>query len=274
MNFTNRTFGIEIEAKGLTFSSVEQLLANEGLDVYQTNYMDHSTSSTRWKVKPDGSVSNGFEVVSPILQGEAGIAQVRLVLDTLDRAGAFVDKQCGIHVHFGVSDWGLKEFKNIFKQYIKYETALDAVQPRSRRENNGSYCQGFTHVTNAQWFERIDRCRDLSNLRYQLGMDVYSRRYRKLNIDAFWAHGTIEFRHHAGSLSSQKVEAWLRLCSGMMQQADALIQVRGWGGGFQEGYTAEYKLGYLLERLLKNKAIDTATSRYMKKRARAFGYVA
>lgn len=270
MNFTNRTFGIEIEAKGLTFGSVEQLLRNGGFQVYQTNYMDHSTGSGRWKVKPDGSVSNGFEVVSPILQGEDGIRQACKVLDILDQAGAHVDKQCGIHVHFGINDWDLSNFKNLFKQYVKYEDALDAIQPVSRRRNNGNYCQGFCASSNATWFERIDGAESLQDLRYQLGMDVYHRRYRKLNIDAYWAHNTVEFRHHAGSLNSAKVEAWIRLCSGMIQSADALTQVRKWGGDYSDGYTPEYKLGYMLERLLRANAIDSKTSRYMKKRQRAF----
>ena len=66
---TNRTFGIEIEAKGLDHMTVEAVLSAEGISVYRTNYMNHTAETTKWKVKPDGSLSGlSFEVVSPVLK--------------------------------------------------------------------------------------------------------------------------------------------------------------------------------------------------------------
>ena len=76
---TNRTFGIE--AKGLDHMTVEAVLSAEGISVYRTNYMNHTAETTKWKVKPDGSLSGlSFEVVSP---NEEGIEQVRTVLKAL-----------------------------------------------------------------------------------------------------------------------------------------------------------------------------------------------
>ena len=72
---THRTFGIEIEAKGLTHTAVVNLLRTAGFNADRAYYSDHSNIAGKWKVKPDSSVSNGFEVVSPILSGEQGCPQ-------------------------------------------------------------------------------------------------------------------------------------------------------------------------------------------------------
>ena len=37
-------------------------------------------------------------------------------------------------------------------------------------------------------------------------------RYKKLNLMSFWQHGTVEFRHHQGTVEAQKAENWVRMC--------------------------------------------------------------
>jgi hypothetical protein len=269
MTFTTRTFGIEIEAKGLSHYEVQEILERNGIDCFRTNYYDHS-STRRWKIKPDGSVTNGFEVVSPVLQGEEGIALTRKVLTTLEQAGATVDRQCGIHVHYGVNDWDLSQWKNIFKQYVKFEDALDSILPASRRLSSNRFIRGFTSTSTVHQNFKMDNIDDARSLRDLFNTAQSGSRYYKLNAASFWSHGTIEFRHHSGSVDADKVEAWLRLTSGMIQMADRKVTQKKWRGTFDQGYNASYKLGYLLERLRKSDMIPTETSRYMKKRAKNF----
>ena len=46
-----------------------------------------------------------------------------------------------------------------------------------------------------------------------------STRYRKLNLQSYFRYGTLEVRHHGGSLDSYKVEGWLRLQYALLQYA-------------------------------------------------------
>ena len=52
---TNRTFGIEIEAKGLSHTEVVNILRNAGFNTDRAYYSDHTTTAGKWKVKPDAS---------------------------------------------------------------------------------------------------------------------------------------------------------------------------------------------------------------------------
>ncbi len=280
---TNRTFGIEIEAKGLDHNTVEAVLSAEGISVYRTNYMNHTAETTKWKVKPDGSLSGlSFEVVSPVLQGEEGIEQVRTVLKALEGAGATVARESRVHVHWGVGNWGIKQFKNLYKQYAKYEQAIDSFLAPSRRANNSRWANGYSvsaisHATITDFFAKIDASRNLQDLRRAVAStSTQYARYRKLNMEAFWVHSTIEFRQHQGTLNADKAEHWIRLTGAMIAQADALVTQRNWGlhtdGRYaDDAYPTKYKLDYMFERMLRNGVISSKTTRFLKKRARDFG---
>ena len=270
---TNRTFGIEIEAKGLSHTEVVNLLRNAGFNADRAYYSDHTTTAGKWKVKPDASVQNGFEVVSPILSGEQGIEDVRKVMNLLDTNGAIVDRQCGLHVHWGVSDWDLKKFQSLYKWYAKFEQAIDSILAPSRRLNNSRWARGYSagtinHASITDFFQRIKGARNLNQLRQIVGHGSYNR-YTKLNMEAFWAHRTIEFRQHQGTLNSDKAEHWIRFTGGMIAQADAGIRIQNWGN--HEGSDQKFKFDYMIERMVsKNHSIPTSTSRFLRKRYAAF----
>ena len=147
-----RTFGVEIEfiapnGDGTTKREMNQWFQlacpQFNLEVSCASYSN--CDSTKWRLKPDQSLSSygtGFamELVSPVLQGWNGVQQLQLMLKPLEHIGAKVNKSCGLHVHVGVSDWKIKEFRNLFKRYIKFESAIDSVMPNSRRGRNNEYC--------------------------------------------------------------------------------------------------------------------------------------
>ncbi len=88
----NRTFGVEIEAYNCTQTQVATAFQQAVINAEVQSY-NHSTQPC-WKVITDGSISgtNGFAVVSPILQGEEGLRQVRVVMEALTSIGAKVNK--------------------------------------------------------------------------------------------------------------------------------------------------------------------------------------
>ena len=61
---------------------------------------------TGWTAENDGSINNGHgghkcEIVSPILKGPEGLAQVAEVARILEAKGHSVNASCGVHVHVG-----------------------------------------------------------------------------------------------------------------------------------------------------------------------------
>lgn len=274
MKFDNkRTFGVEIEFisennQRVTNEEINQYLANHGASFrMNTTYYSDSDSST-WRLKTDSSVSGvgryGLEVVSPVLQGNSGHADLMLVLDAINNTGATINRTCGLHIHVGVSDWGIKKFRNLFKRYTKFETAIDQVMPNSRRRNNNEYCLStgakFGGTLN-ECFETINGCRTARQI-----SNIIGTRYTKLNINSFWKHGTIEFRHHAGTTDKQKISNWLKVCLSMVQAADKNRSIKVIEFADFDEY--RNKISLMLKGLskLEDTLIDTDLKRYFTKR--------
>lgn len=202
-----RTFGIELEVIGSMRVAYDALRA-AGIDARMPGYTHSRTAF--WKLVPDGSVSRGFEVVSPVLSGEAGITEARAVADALTAAGFTVDQSCGFHVHVGAGDLTADDIRTLAKRYAAYEATIDGWMPRSRRGSNNHYCRPVATVA-----QRLENRPATGTARDQiataLGTNIHDR-YYKLNLQSFWRHGTVEFRQHSGTVDAQKVENWTRFC--------------------------------------------------------------
>jgi len=196
------------------------------VQVVQACYSD--TDSTKWRLKTDASVRGsgyGLELVTPALLGESGyndLVTVMTALNSMESCNVTANRSCGLHVHVGVSDWKLGNFKNLLKRYIKFEESIDSVMPLSRRQSNGQYCQAMSHQRYGQLseelkplFKAIDKKRTLRDLSNAIGT-----RYVKLNLESFWKHGTVEFRHHSGTTDVQKITNWLSVCMAMVIAGD------------------------------------------------------
>ena len=178
--------------------------------------------SRDWRIVPDGSVrgaGTAAELVSPILQGEDGLAEVKKIADALVTIGATVNQSCGFHVHVGNlrgADIGF--FRNLVKLYSKFEPVIDSLMPPSRRAGANVYCKSLTGVNLAA----IDRARNLDSLIQAatgLARSNYGARFFKLNLAAFLKHSTVEFRQHAGTIDSKKAVAWIKTCLRMVVAA-------------------------------------------------------
>jgi Putative amidoligase enzyme len=199
----NRTFGVEIEAYGATREAVANAIRREGLDVYSENY--NHTTRNYWKVITDGSISgtNGFEVVSPVLAGEDGLAQLEKVCRALKSVNAKINKSCGLHVHLGAGDLTVKNWKTLYENYANLEVKIDDFMPESRRANNNGYCKSMiSAVRNAD----LRNCQTLNAIQSKV---TGGSRYVKLNTTSFARHGTVEFRHHSGTIEFDKISNWI-----------------------------------------------------------------
>jgi hypothetical protein len=224
----SRRFGVEIEfLSTVTTERVLMSLRAAGIRVEYEGYTHQTTP--HWKIVSDGSC--GYELVSPVLEGEAGLEEVRIAAAALEAAGAQVDKRCGLHVHFDARTMSLKTVKNLFKMWLKFEDVLDTFQPASRRGNANTYCRtnldhGIINAGNhrgqcSEMFSKIDACRSMEQMK-----QLYPCRYRKLNIHSFFRHQTLEVRHHSGTTDPAKITNWVRLMARLFDAAETATTVR------------------------------------------------
>jgi hypothetical protein len=207
-----RTFGLELEVAANTVT-VTRVLQAAGINVVFEGYTHAATS--HWKVVTDGSVLGGAEVVSPILRGEAGIAEARRVCEALTAASIKVDRRCGYHVHVGADDLTADAIRNLVKRYAAYEASIDAWMPASRRNN--PYCKSVANHAAVVDSIAGDAPREIARR--------LRDRYMKLNLQSLWRQGTVEFRQHSGTVDADKVENWLRFCIAFVEASASTASV-------------------------------------------------
>lgn len=256
-------FGIELECYNVPMRDVVNALTAAGIQTMNSSYSGREYSV--WQVKPDCSIQgvNGFEVVSPILEGEAGIHDVRRVCTILQQLGAKVNTSCGFHVHHNAANWGIKEFRNLFKRFVKFEGAMDSIQPASRRANANRFCKSnLVSDSIAECFAAIDSC----NTVQKLSALYTDSRYFKLNLQSFFRMGSVEFRHHAGTVDADKVENYIRLTYAMVADSADHTAVKV----FAQAVTAKEALSVMLAGMVRRGRIEKRVEKFYKARADKF----
>lgn len=234
------TFGIEIECVGLMDYQAAQALERAGVSCERPGYTHRTMAS--WKVVPDGSLRgrNGTcEVVSPVLSGTDGLAEVRTVMKILRDAGARINESCGMHIHIGVDTLSRDEQVAIMEMYHAWQWAFTAWV--KERRINGSWARLRNARDTRTLVNSWRQAADTDALR---SVARYNNRYHALNVAAYERHGTFEFRAHHGSLNGTNAAAWVALHLAFIECAREAVR-RGSGGlmwmGFAHG--AEWQDG-------------------------------
>lgn len=203
----NRRFGIEIEAYNCRMDVLVDALREEGIQVSAENY--NHTTRNHWKLVTDSSLSgnNTFELVSPVLEGQNGLKELKKVCWVLDACGVKVNASCGLHIHFDAANFSLQTWKNIAVSYKHIESVIDKFMPESRRNNN--YCRSLRNITE----QKINNAQSIDNLQ-QVAFE--NTRYFKVNPQSYSRHKTIEFRQHAGSINYDKISNWVLFLNGLV----------------------------------------------------------
>lgn len=215
-----RTFGVEIECilpSRISRDDTAMAITAAGVSTYDRGYT-HAVDRRAWKVVRDTSLSaNGQELVSPplIVDDASAYQQIEVVCRTLKSLGAVVNKSCGLHVHIGAGDVSVQAGRRLAELYAENEGVIDSLIPPSRRGDANSYCRSVA--------ENIDK-RGLSRAASIAGIakaiDAGDRRV-KLNFNSYLKYGTVEFRHHSGTIDPVKVIAWVKLCAKLVDTAVA-----------------------------------------------------
>ncbi len=234
------TFGVEIETIAPDAAIADGLRIGPYRGGVQVPYLPQG-----WTAEHDASLSGGgegrpCEIVSPILRGPEGIAQVAEVLRMLEAKGHRVNASCGVHVHVGWKrHWPSEALARLVTIVAYVEKGLYAITGTKQRER-GRFCGGVRRYGDQQ--EAKDR--------------IERGRYHALNLTnlALGAKDTVEFRVFSGSLQAVKVVGWVQVCLGLVQRALAAKRMPsfspkplkgGWKKAGEGQSEAERLIGYL-----------------------------
>ena len=223
-------FGVEIEYKSAKASKLLKGLKSLGLNARIKGYHP-DTDFTTWDICSDSSVSYGYgnnmtggEIVSPILTLE-NIDILDKVCKVLKDVGATVDYRCGLHIHFSWTDMDGSTVKKIIERYRKFENEFDGIMSPSRRT---SYCSEG-RVTNENSYAR-------SMINYTMprgdSLDAIARAGRRenkinvTNIGSYSRTGTLEFRHHNGTIDSMKIKNWVLFLADFIQESKKKVNAK------------------------------------------------
>jgi hypothetical protein len=230
MDAGEMTFGIEIECV-VPAAALRARGWSVGSHLYGRPIPGHGA----WVAKRDGSIEKNpghicgcvceeccglitVEVVSPKLQGEAGLASLRAMVADLVAMGARTNKTCGLHVHVGCPE-DLGFIRRLVCLVANVEKGIYAVTGTRRREG-GPWC-GSVKETHKPFGE--------SGTRDALSLAA-SNRYHILNLAPLVA-GTrraVEFRAFEGTTNIDRITSYLFLCLGMVQYSLANTRVLPW----------------------------------------------
>lgn len=229
------TFGVEIECYLRNDSTHEEMarILREASVNATTEMYNHHRRRDWWKLITDGSLNDyrtGCELVSPVLRGAAGIAEMRKVCQVVEQAGARIRRSCGFHVHIGMVNQPVTTWRNLLRLYGHFEGAVDSFTSRTRRGTGNQYCKSTRNalrmnevaVNSAETVESLARAY-APNSGYTQGID----RFFKVNMASFWRHGTVEFRQHQGTVDADKAEHWVKFCLRMVAAAQAGVTPDG-----------------------------------------------
>jgi hypothetical protein len=210
------TFGCEIETLVHTDSiTANQLVVGAYHHGIQVPYLPLG-----WTAERDGSVGSsrpnwvGCEIVSPVLKGPEGIAQVVEVIRALNEKGHRVNATCGVHVHVGWdTSWDAKCLARLITIVAFFERGLYAITGTKSRER-GRFCASVRQYGDDK--------------RAKVVLD--QERYHILNLRnlGYGRKSTVEFRAFSGSLDATKVVGWIQVCLGLVDRALNTKRSPGW----------------------------------------------
>lgn len=203
-------FGVEIEVTGKSVTQTAEHLKHFNVETTTPGYT-HSVSST-WKVVPDASVTQGCEVVSPVLDAaNGGIDDLARIASALmsspDGSNLTSSRSCGFHVHVDARDLTIDDIKNVVRRYMRFEDEIDAFMAPSRRGNLNLYCKSNKDLING--YRYIRDSFENAKTTVQLACALRTR-YLKVNLESLRRHGTIEFRQHCGTVNRNRIVNWTR----------------------------------------------------------------
>jgi hypothetical protein len=154
------SFGIEIEiilpkgiSDGFSLQSIAKNLTRLGPEPVRYDGYTHETTN-HWKIVTDSSIRGNnqnqdlcFELVSPVLAGENGLASLRNVMSNVRSLGIATNSSCGFHVHVDATNdhtsiGCLEGLKRVAQHFVSMENAFDMLVARMGSSSSSSSSNG------------------------------------------------------------------------------------------------------------------------------------
>lgn len=236
-------FGIEIEMTGITRKKAAEVIAEYFgtesfyLGTYYKTYGAKDRQGRTWKATYDSSIiaqkkSRGrtvqaadeykCEIVSPILT-YGDMADLQEVVRRLRHSGAFVNSQCGIHIHVDASRYTPQTLRNLVniiasKEDILYKALrIDPARMRWCEKTN----EKLIETINRKKPQTMEALKDIWYAGSTRGRDEHynDTRYHGLNLHSTFTKGTVEFRLFNSTTHAGEIKAYIQFCLAVSHQA-------------------------------------------------------
>lgn len=236
-------FGIEIEMTGITREKAAEAIAEYFgtesfyIGTYYKTYGAKDRQGRTWKATYDSSIiaqkkSGGrtvgandtykCEIVSPILTYE-DLPDLQEIVRQLRHKGAFVNSQCGIHIHVDASRYTPQTLRNLVniiasKEDILYKALrIDPARMRWCKKTNGELLEAI----NRRKPQTMEALKDIWYAGSTRGRDEHynDTRYHGLNLHSVFTKGTVEFRLFNSTTHAGEVKAYIQFCLAVSHQA-------------------------------------------------------
>ena len=236
-------FGIEIEMTGITRKKAAEAIAEYFgtesfyIGTYYKTYGAKDRQGRTWKATFDSSIiaqkkSGGrtvraadeykCEIVSPILTYE-DLPDLQEVVRQLRQKGAFVNGQCGIHIHVDASRYTPQTLRNLVniiasKEDILYKALrIDPARMRWCKKTNGELLEAI----NRRKPQTMEALKDIWYAGSTRGRDEHynDTRYHGLNLHSTFTKGTVEFRLFNSTTHAGEIKAYIQFCLAVSHQA-------------------------------------------------------
>lgn len=236
-------FGIEIEMTGITRKKAAEVIAGYFgtesfyLGTYYKTYGAKDRQGRTWKATYDSSIiaqkkSRGrtvqaadeykCEVVSPILT-YGDMADLQEVVRRLRHSGAFVNSQCGIHIHVDAGRYTPQTLRNLVniiasKEDILYKALrIDPARLRWCKKTN----EKLIETINRRKPQTMEALKDIWYAGSTRGRDEHynDTRYHGLNLHSTFTKGTVEFRLFNSTTHAGEIKAYIQFCLAVSHQA-------------------------------------------------------
>ena len=236
-------FGIEIEMTGITREKAAEAIAEYFgtesfyIGTYYKTYGAKDRQGRTWKTTFDSSIiaqkkSGGrtvraadeykCEVVSPILTYE-DMADLQEIIRQLRHKGAFVNSQCGIHIHVDASRYTPQTLRNLVniiasKEDILYKALrIDPARMRWCKKTN----ERLIEAINRKKPQTMEALKDIWYAGSTRGRDEHynDTRYHGLNLHSTFTKGTVEFRLFNSTTHAGEIKAYIQFCLAVSHQA-------------------------------------------------------
>lgn len=236
-------FGIEIEMTGITRKKAAEVIAGYFgtesfyLGTYYKTYGAKDLQGRTWKATYDSSIiaqkkSGGrtvqaadeykCEIVSPILT-YGDMADLQEIVRRLRHSGAFVNSQCGIHIHVDASRYTPQTLRNLVniiasKEDILYKALrIDPARLRWCKKTN----EKLIETINRKKPQTMEALKDIWYAGSTRGRDEHynDTRYHGLNLHSTFTKGTVEFRLFNSTTHAGEIKAYIQFCLAVSHQA-------------------------------------------------------